>query len=312
MTWSLMTVLSLLILLCFLIGWLIFRYAFCRRKKAGVDPALLGPLSEAQKKMIADGQAWISAHESQMTTHQILSDDGLRLRGKFLPAENARGTIILLHGYRSVFYKDFSCAFQMYHEFGYNILAVDQRAHGESEGKYICFGAKERYDCAAWARYVDKMHGGKLPIFLGGISMGATTVMLASALKLPKTVRGIIADCGFTSPWDIVRKVGRDMIKLDPSPFLCLGNFYCMWLANFDMKECSTLSALAKTKLPVLFIHGEKDNFVPVSMTKKSQKACASENEMLLVPEAGHGYSYLYAPERCAAALGAFLEKHRK
>ncbi len=307
-----MTILSILILALFLIGYCVFHYACRRRKKSLISPSLLGPLSEDQKAMIRIGREWIRAHENEMSSHQIVSSDNLRLRAKFLPAENAKGTIILFHGYRSGSFNDFSCAFQMYHEFGLNILAVDQRAHGESEGKYICFGARERFDCAAWANYVDKMHEGKLPILLGGISMGATTVMLASALKMPKTVKGVIADCGFTSPWDIIRKVGRDMVKFDPSPFLYLANVFTLWIANFDMKECSTTKALAKTHLPILFIHGDEDHFVPVSMTKRSQKACASENKMLIVPKAGHGYSYLYAPEACRKALYDFFEKCTK
>lgn len=312
MTWRLMTILSVLILILFLIGYCIFHHACRRRKKSSIKPSLLGPISEDQKAMIRDGRAWIQSQEENMSTHQIISSDGLRLRGRFLPAKNAKGTIILFHGYRSGSFNDFSCAFRMYHEFGLNIMAVDQRAHGDSEGKYICFGARERFDCAAWAKYVDKMQEGKLPIFLGGISMGATTVMLASELKMPKTVKGIIADCGFTSPWDIIRKVGRDMIKFDPAPFLYLANVFSLWLANFDMKECTTVKALTNTKLPVLFLHGEEDHFVPASMTKRSQKACASENEMLIVPNAGHGYSYLYAPEQCRNALYSFLEKYAK
>jgi len=310
MTWKLMTVLSVLILVVFLIGYCIFSFACHRRKKAGVNTSLLGPISEEQREMIRAGREWIRAHENQMTSHQIISTDKLRLRAKYLPAENAKGTIILFHGYRSGSFNDFSCAFRMYHEFGLNIMAVDQRAHGESEGKYICFGAREKYDCAAWARYVDKMHNGKLPVFLGGISMGATTVMLASELKLPKSVKGIIADCGFTSPWDIIRKVGKDLVKFDPAPLLYIANVFSLWLANFDMKENSTVKALAKTKLPVLFIHGEADHFVPASMTKRSQKACAGENKMLIVPKAGHGYSYLYAPQECETALGEFFDKY--
>ncbi len=312
MTWRLMTILSVLILVLFLMGYCIFHYACRRRKKSLISPSLLGHLSEDQKAMIRDGREWIRAHENQMNIHQIISSDKLRLRGRFLPAENAKGTIILFHGYRSGSFNDFSCAFQMYHEFGLNIMAVDQRAHGDSEGKYICFGAQERFDCAAWAKYVDKIQEGKLPIFLGGISMGATTVMLASALKMPKTVKGIIADCGFTSPWDIIRKVGRDMVKFDPAPFLYVANVFTLWLANFDMKECSTVSALEKTSLPVLFIHGDDDHFVPASMTKRNQKACTSENRMLIVPKAGHGHSYLYAPDECRAALSDFFEEYTR
>ena len=187
---------------------------------------------------------------------------------------------------------------------------IDQRAHGLSEGKYITFGVKERFDCVRWAEYVHKRIGGD--IFLDGLSMGSTTVLMASGEKLPDSVRGIIADCGFTSPEEIMTKIMTVDLKIPKDPLFAPVAWMIKKRAGFAVNEYSTLDAMKKNRLPILFLHGKADKFVPYEMTVRAYEACRSEKELLLVENAGHGISYLVEPERCKAALEKFLRKYSR
>lgn len=241
----------------------------------------------------------------------ITSADGLRLVARILPAENPKGTLLLMHGYRSTGVRDFSCILPFYHESGYNILLPDQRACGASEGKYITFGVKEREDCRLWAEYASERFGKDLPLFLDGISMGATTVLMAAGLPLPENVRGIIADCGFTSPMAIIGKVADKVLGSCPKPILRLSSAMAGWIGGWRYDACTTLDAMKQnTAIPVLFSHGEKDDFVPVEMTRENYAACAAPKDIFLVPEAGHGMCYLMERETCQQGILEFLNKY--
>lgn len=130
--------------------------------------------------------------------------NNIPLHAELLEAENAVGTVLLMHGYRGTGLSNFAAVFRFYHEHRYNIVVPDERACGKSGGSYVTLGVKESRDCKCWTEWIEKEYGQALPIFLDGISMGATTVLMATVLGLPENVRGVIADCGFTSPWEIV------------------------------------------------------------------------------------------------------------
>ena len=262
---------------------------------------------EAQTEEILAGAALMRDAEDVF----LPSYDGLRLHGQLLQQPGAKGTILLFHGYRSSWIIDFSIVLPYYYSLGYNLLAVDERAHGQSEGVYITFGVHERRDAATWAQYAAMHFGLDHPLFLGGLSMGATTVLLASALELPPSVRGVIADCGFSSPEAIMRSVLRAHVKWLPAgPLLGLMDVCTRVFAGFSIKEASTLDAVSKTKRPILFIHGTADTFVPCAMSQAAYDVCASEKQLILVDGARHGYSYLVDRPRVQAALAAFLEKY--
>ena len=140
--------------------------------------------------------------------------------------------------------------------------------------------------------------------------MGATVVLMASSTHFVANVRGIIADCGFTSPEEIIGKVLRDRTHLPPYPMLWLLDLYTRLFADFRLKEYSTVEALRRSNYPVLFLHGTKDGFVPVEMTKRNYDACRSEKTLLLVEGATHGMSYLAERERVEAAYIEFLNRH--
>ncbi len=253
------------------------------------------------------GEEWISAQE--MEEISISSHDGLKLVGHLLNAHTRR-TLILFHGYRSRAYRDFSCVAEYYRSLGFNLLFVDQRAHGKSEGEHITFGVKERFDCVRWAEYIDRRIGGD--IFLDGISMGAGTVLMASGERLPGSVRGIIADCGFTSPAEIMEKVMTVDMKMPKQPLFWLVAWVIRLRAGFSVDEYSTIEALKGNRLPVLFLHGKADKFVPCEMTLRAYEACCAEKEIILVENAGHGVSYLLEPERCKAVLKEFVNRYSR
>lgn len=259
---------------------------------------------------IEAGQEWFRSREKERI--YIKSYDGLKLAADFLPAEGeSKRTIILFHGYRSKDYFDFSCAYEYYHSMGLNIISVFQRSHGPSEGKYICFGVRERYDCLAWCRYAAERFGTDSDIFLSGLSMGASTVMMASSLELPENVRGIISDCGFISPGEEFRHLMRKM-GMPQWPMLNMVGFLTKHVAGFGIDECSAEKEVAKGKTPMLFIHGEADDFVPAYMSRRCYEACAAEKELVTVPGAGHGVSFLIDSKRCAQALENFFERYSK
>ncbi len=255
-----------------------------------------------------DGIVWFRQQQPEQVC--VTSRDGLHLKGWYLPSEQARGTILLMHGYHSSGWNDFGCVVRFYHELGYHLLLADQRAHGESEGKYIGFGVLERFDCLCWVTYLNERLGHKEPVFLDGLSMGASTVLMASGLPLPENVRGIIADCGFTSPDAIFRHVLRTRYRLPVYPVLPIVNQLCRWKAGFGFRDCSTVDALKQNRLPVLLIHGKADRFVPPRMSCENYEACRGAKKLLLVEGAHHAASFLISPKECEQALRDFLNRY--
>ena len=239
------------------------------------------------------------------------SYDGLRLHGQLLQQPGAKGTILLFHGYRSSWIIDFSIVLPYYYSLGYNLLAVDERAHGQSEGVYITFGIHERRDAATWAQYAAMHFGPEHPLFLGGLSMGATTVLLASCFDFPANVRAIIADCGFTSPYEIAKSVlRRDAPKAPVSLLLPLCSLVTRLFAGFGLRDGSTIDAVRESRYPILFLHGTGDTFVPYEMTKRAFDACTAPKRLILVDGAEHGKSYVKEPDRVRQELKAFLDTY--
>jgi fermentation-respiration switch protein FrsA (DUF1100 family) len=255
---------------------------------------------------ITKGRAWLHAQSPERV--QITSFDGLRLSGLYLPCDGAKATLVFMHGYRSDVVTDISCAAEFYHGLGLNILTVSQRAHGGSDGRYISFGVKERYDCKAWAEYIDKRVGGE--IVIGGASMGATTALMASGLELPSSVKCISADCGFTSAHDVFAAVlKRKRVPFRKAVLPALTPLIRL-IAGWDAQEYSTLTAMKTNKLPIFFAHGDSDKLVPPEMSVENYEACAAEKELLIVRGAGHAQSYLADTDAYQKAVTRFLTKY--
>ena len=271
------------------------------------DPEQLRRL-QGYGHIVREGVAWLKSQALEEV--EITSFDGLRLRGWFLPAENARCTAILMHGYRSEYLWDFAGVYRLLHEYGCNLLVPYERAQGRSQGRFITMGVREKRDCADWARYIRERLGGELPIVLQGMSMGATTVMLAAGEPLPENVKGIVADCGYTTPWAEFAHVLYSRTRLQAHPILDGVELLSRIFAGFGFRDTSTLEALGKSRLPLLLIHGEADHFVPTRFSRENYAASASPDKtLLLVPDAAHGCSFLVEPERCRQALEAFYDR---
>lgn len=297
--------LLLLLAICFLITYVIFKKAFGRDKNIATET---NPIYEQYREFMKQGAEWFLALKPEKVT--ITSKDGLKLSGLFYETENARGTVIFMHGYHGNPTHDFGPVLPHFKAEGYSLLLPDQRAHGESEGKYLTFGVKESEDCLLWAKYVAKRFP-KRSISLHGISMGGATVAMASCLEdLPEEVKLIANDCGFTSPDEIISSVRKSM-KLPKFPFQYFVRFLAKTLAKFSLKEKNSSDCYAKSKLPALFIHGEEDNFVPYYMGKENyQKSSATDKILISVKGAGHGLAYITEPERVRSELTEFYNKH--
>ena len=266
-----------------------------------------GTSTEKLYPYILHAHNWLCSHKVEDI--HVQSGDGLQLYARWIPAEDPKGTILLAHGYQSTPYIDFSLVLEVYHNLGMNMLIPDQRCHGRSEGKYITFGVKEWKDMACWVEY-HNTHFGNLPMILSGLSMGASTVLYMANENLPENVKGIIADCGYTSPYDIIGKVFRSVAHLPSWPFLWVTDLCAKLFAGFSLKEKDTKKTLQAGKYPVILAHGLADDFVPCEMSREAYDACTSAKELLLVENAGHGYSFLKDQERYTQTVTAFLQRN--
>ena len=218
---------------------------------------------------------------------EITAHDGGKLFGRLYETSDDAPLLIGFHGFKSTALRDMCGAGKLARDMGLNALFVDQRSHGKSDGKTISFGVQERFDCLRWAEYAAGRWPGR-PIVLVGVSMGAATVLMASDLDLPREVKGIIADCPYSDPPAIIKKVGRD--SMGPAsillyPFILLG---ARLYGGFSLTAASPVKAVAHAKVPILLIHGEDDRFVPCGMSREIYDACASAKTRVTVPGAPH------------------------
>lgn len=306
MNWLIIVLSILLVLFGAIIALLCwsFKTAFKRNDVRIVDVDS-GPVAE-YKNIFTDGLKYIEQLSCEKVS--VKSFDGLRLVGYYYN-NSSDSTIILFHGYRSDGKFDFSCAVKFYIELGLNVLVVNQRANGESEGKLITFGIKERRDVVSWVNFVNEKYNPK-NVFLSGVSMGATSVMMASNLDLPQNVKGIIADCGYTSASEIIKRVASNAFKINATPIMPALNLMCIIFGQFNLYATTTPKALSESDIPIFFLHGKMDDFVPCQMTEIAYQAAKAPKYMCLVENADHGLSFLVDPENVQRQITDFVKKH--
>ena len=236
----------------------------------------------------------------------ITSFDGLKLHGRYFEYAPGAPIELMVHGYRGNGDRDLCGGVQRCFAMGRSSLVIDQRCSGESGGKVITFGIREYRDCLAWVDFMVKHFGEDAKIILTGISMGASTVLMAAGNPLPRQVKGVLADCGFSCARDIIRKVIRQL-KLPLWPVYPLIRLGARLYGRFDPESYSAVDAVKKATVPVIFFHGEDDAFVPYEMSKENFDACPSRKALVVIPGAGHGLSYLADPEGYLKALGEFF-----
>lgn len=242
---------------------------------------------------LADEEDWLWWRRQPFEPLTIRSEDGLALKGYYLPASPASPkTVILFHGYRSAAQTMAGFA-RLYHdELGCNVLLPDARGHGESQGGYIGMGWADRPDVLGWIRQAEKQAGAGVQIALAGLSMGGAIVMMAAGEDLPASVRCIIEDCGYDSVYNEFKyQLGR-LYRLPAFPILPVASLICKLRAGFTFEEASCVAQLKKARVPVLFIHGAEDDFVPARMMQSCYEACSAPKQFWLAPETGHALSY--------------------
>lgn len=236
--------------------------------------------------------------KSSCETIKIIAHDGINLVGHWHTCENAKRIIIAMHGWRSSWIKDFGIISDFLHKNGCNVLYVEQRGQNNSGGEYMGFGLVERYDCLDWIKWVNQEEFEGLPIYLCGVSMGASTVLMTAGFDLPENVHGVIADCGYTSPHAIWKHVAEKSLHLHYDELMSeIAEDICRSKIQIGPKDYSCTEALKQCKVPILFIHGTDDNFVPVEMAYENYKACTAPKHIFIVPGAMHGMSYIVDKE---------------
>ena len=237
----------------------------------------------------------------------IVSADGLRLAGRYYPAAAGAPLVIGCHGYRGTPSRDFSAGAAIYRGMGCALLLIEERGQCGSAGHTITFGAMEKFDVLLWIRWAAERFG-DIPILLGGISMGAATVLMASSLGLPENVRGIIADCPYTSAEDILHSVARKM-RLPAALVVPLLRRSAALFGRADLAQADALSAVKDAKVPILLIHGEDDRFVPCDMSRAIAAANPERIELHTFPGAGHGLSCLTDRKRYESLVRDFAAR---
>ena len=293
-------------------------YALTRELvSVAVDRDCTRPVMEKARRKFARENAQFVAHMDRMALKlrrapteivRISARDGAPLVGHWYPCENARRILVAMHGWRSRWDQSFGLVADFLHKNNCSVLYAEQRCHGQSGGEYMGLGALERYDCQSWASWAAEKS--RLPIYLAGVSMGATTVLMAAGLPLPAQVRGIIADCGFTSPEAIGRFVVKNNLHLSYAHRAAVADALCRRKNQVGLRGTSAVEALKKNRLPVLLIHGAEDSIVPVSMSYENYRACVGPKELLIVPGADHGMSYFVDKARYENTMKSFWEKY--
>lgn len=268
------------------------------RKMAGTDWDLYIPAIRAAKE-------WLQEQPGEEVW--ITSRDGLKLYGKFFPCGDSEKTVICFHGYTSEGVNDYSTLAKFYLKNGFNLLLVDQRAHGQSEGTYIGFGCLDRFDAKDWIDYVVRRQGENCRILLHGDSMGAATVLMTAGLELPPQIKAVVSDCAFTSAWDVFSAVLKNMYHLPAFPIMQIANKMVKKRAGYELDECNARNEVGRTRLPILFIHGKEDTFVPCSMVYDLYHACRSEKKLVVIEGAGHVESCYKNPEKYEEAVRSFI-----
>ena len=276
-----------------------------KRKKLGQDEYDFPP-GEIYEPFYPQMLKWMSEIRSmKRELVEITSFDGLKLRGYYYEYSPDSPLELIFHGYGGNAERDLSGGVERCFALGRSAILIDQRGAGMSEGKICSFGINERRDCLEWIKFATYKFGKKRPIIIGGVSMGAATVMMASCEDLPKNVVCVMADCGYSSSKDIIKKVVCEM-KLPVGiiyPFIRLGG---MLYGKFDIEEITPVEAVAQSRTPIVYLHGDVDDFVPYEMSVECFNATKAPKKLVTIEGAGHGLAFPQNPHKYVESLREF------
>lgn len=279
------------------------------------DSGRIGSMGDEPYTGIQDTQAqkeydsWVQ--NVSIAKWHTTSNDDLKLTAFYYPGTAESHTYVLaVHGY-TVDHRDIAPAIKPFADKGYHVVAPDQRGRGESEGNYLSMGWHEKDDVLLW---IDKIleQDKQAQIILYGESMGAATVMMASGEKLPSQVKAVIEDCGYTSAYAMFKDQLKERFGLPEIPFLPSARLISQIRLGFDFQDASALDQLKKATLPILFIHGGADDYVPTYMGKELYESYKGKKELLIIDDAGHGQSADKDPQTYYTAVFTFLDKYIK
>ncbi len=314
-----MSAFLIMIIVAFLcIGNYFFNYALVRKNGeiAAAEMSVYSSIYENGKKDRIDLNRKIQKEKTSSWLNSISkkeiniqSNDKLQLfASEFKLSNESNKWIILVHGYTSEQSSIYDIA-RHYSDKGYNVLTPDLRAHGLSEGKYVGMGWLDRNDLLLWIDYLLKNYRNS-EIILHGVSMGAATVMMASGENLPTNVKLIVEDCGYTSVWDIFSFELKLRFNLSTFPVLNAASFITNVRTGYNYKEASSIDQIKKSVTPILFIHGNADEFVPVNMAYKLYDNANINKELIIVDGAGHAESRLADEELYYGSIFSFIDKY--
>lgn len=242
----------------------------------------------------------------------IISFDGLRLHADFLRGEpGTKVTMIFCHGYKSEAAFDFAAMYDFYRSLGYNLVYLNMRAHGKSGGKYIGFGVLDRFDVQSWAKKVAELFP-DTSIFLHGMSMGAASILQSADLELDPAVCGIIADCGFSSTNEVFRNLVGGLYHLPATPFVDIFEAVNRMTAGYGFTDADSVRSMEKSRLPLAYICGDCDRYVPLDMAMRIYNACVQDKVLLIAEGAGHAASFMTENEKYRNLITEFINTHRK
>ncbi len=296
-----------LIILFFAVTYYCYKRVFFSGKRVPLKPNEYEiPEGEAYERLRNQLIEWVDfSRNYPYTKMSVTSFDGLTLSGRLYEYDENSPIEIMFNGYRGNSERDMSGGVARCFSIGRSALIVNQRACGDSDGSVISFGINEKKDCLKWVELIDKQFEGKRDIILTGISMGAATVIMASAECLPKSVKFVIADCPFSSAKEIIYIVMQRM-GIPPKPVYPFVRLGAKIFGKFNLEEDTPIDAVKRTNLPIFFVHGKADGFIPYEMSQRLSSACKTKNALVLTENADHGVCYPVDKEGYITALKGF------
>lgn len=308
----------IIVLICLFILYLLITYlmfVFVSRKISNNILPMEKFVEEAIKPyedIVKVGSDWMKEkfNKKEVEDVYITSDDNLKLHAYLLDNKNSKGTIILVHGYRSNPERDLYASTHEYYNMGYSLLLINQRTSEQSEGKYITYGIKECKDLIKWIKFINKRYPNK-NVYLAGISMGASTCLMSlKYVTKEMNVKCCLVDCGYISAYKEVSYCLRHYFHLNGSLFMGMINTWCKLFGHFDLKSENTIDSLSKTNIPILFAHGLIDDFVPCKNSFINYEKYNGPKQLEIFDNATHGISYLTEHERYLNVLKKFLKEY--
>ncbi len=310
LVWILLCGILFLLSQVFLMAFIAFRTTFyCPPKKEVPSEATIPlPKGKEYEPFHEEMVYWIQRLRALPYREvSVTSFDGLTLRGKFYEYAPGAPIEVMFHGYKGNPERDLcGGVFRCFDE-ERSALVVDHRGSGRSEGRTVTFGIYESRDCVTWINYVLQNIDPNVKIILTGVSMGASTVMISASRELPPNVIGVIADCGYTSAKDIIKRVIGSW-RLPADLFYPVVKLGAKLFGKFDLDETSPIESMKHCRIPVLFFHGEGDTFVPPQMSLANYEACTARKRLVTVKNAGHALSFPSDKEQYCREIHAFFD----